>query len=569
MAHNGKPLMFISYACEDEKIAQALSKLLKRVCPAAKVWFSGDGRPGCGCTHGRSWFDDIHDHLESAHYIFTLVTANSIGRPWIYWESGIGYVRHNHGRVVPVLLGITLGELKPPLEHLYGVEAGNPEKLCAAMLNVANDLDHEPLKEDVEHFCAEFWQEVEGHIPSAVDPQGIVLADRSLIGEEEIENIAARLAERLQPMVQERGQPEALTEDMRGTRPPDSGLELAARQVVVLDKAGAKLPSDVKRVLAGLLYESGELEPAVAILTSLTAEADAGPEDHSNLGVALGSLGRLREAEEAYRKAIEIDPTLAAAWSNLGNLLSNAGRTEEAEEAYRKAIETDPEYAKGWGNLGGLLSKTGRTEEAEEAYRKAIDIDPQLAEEWHNLGILLSDAGREREAEEACRKAVDIDPQLAEGWSNLGILLSDAGRAGEAEEAYRAGIDANPGDADLRNQLAYLLCETGRLSEAETVVREALAIDPDHSYANATLGLILFERDQLEEGRRCYEKAIEIKPDDKRLQQKFHFEYGRALGRNGHSSEARKHLMIAKKSDAGYVPMQQIDAELAKLDGGK
>ena len=67
-------------------------------------------------------------------------------------------------------------------------------------------------------------------------------------------------------------------------------------------------------------------------------------------------LKRYEEAEAAFRKAIELNPSDAEAYSNLGNLLNDLKRYEEAEAAYRKAIELNPSYAEAYSNLGILLS---------------------------------------------------------------------------------------------------------------------------------------------------------------------------------------------------------------------
>ena len=71
-------------------------------------------------------------------------------------------------------------------------------------------------------------------------------------------------------------------------------------------------------------------------------------------------------------------PRSARDWAVHGNLLAqHLERYVEAEAAYRKAIELDPTYARAWNALGYLLQdRLGRFKEAESAYRKAIELDP-------------------------------------------------------------------------------------------------------------------------------------------------------------------------------------------------
>ncbi len=59
-------------------------------------------------------------------------------------------------------------------------------------------------------------------------------------------------------------------------------------------------------------------------------------------------------AEEAYHKAIHMDPTLANAYTNLGNLLYRKGATEDARVLYQKAIEVDEAQPEAHYNLGFL-----------------------------------------------------------------------------------------------------------------------------------------------------------------------------------------------------------------------
>ncbi|MCU0875506.1 MAG: tetratricopeptide repeat protein, partial [Pirellulaceae bacterium] len=121
-------------------------------------------------------------------------------------------------------------------------------------------------------------------------------------------------------------------------------------------------------------------------------------------------------------------PKYADPWTGLGNLLkSHLGRYEEAEQAYRRACELDPKSADPWNGLGNLLqTHLGRYEEAEQAYRRACELDPKSADPWNGLGNLLMDCmERPAEAEQAYRKAMEIDPTDDSPRHNLVYVLRD------------------------------------------------------------------------------------------------------------------------------------------------
>jgi len=89
---------------------------------------------------------------------------------------------------------------------------------------------------------------------------------------------------------------------------------------------------------------------------------------------------------DAERQSIPVDVFWKAAesagknflWNGLGNLLKNhLGRFEEAENAYRRAIELDPDSAYPWNGLAWALYKAGKADDgAEAASRKAVELEP-------------------------------------------------------------------------------------------------------------------------------------------------------------------------------------------------
>ena len=231
-----------------------------------------------------------------------------------------------------------------------------------------------------------------------------------------------------------------------------------------------------------------------------------------NLGFALGNLKRHEEAEQAFCRATEINPQNASAWYNLGIALRNLKRYEEAEQAFRRATEINPQYALAWHNLGFALGSLKRDEEAEQGFRRATEIDPQDASAWHNLGFALGNLQRYEEAEQAYHRATELDPQYASAWSNLGLALGNLKRYEEAEQAGRRATEIDPQYASAWHNLGFALGNLQRYEEAEQAYRQATEIDPQYASAWYNLGISLGKLKRHEEAEQAHRRATETDP---------------------------------------------------------
>lgn len=86
-----------------------------------------------------------------------------------------------------------------------------------------------------------------------------------------------------------------------------------------------------------------------------------------------------------------------------GNRLQDEGQPEEAEAAYRKAIEADPTWSAPWFNLGLHAKFAGAWKESLRFNQKAVELDPGNEGAWWNLGIAATALGQWREARRAWR----------------------------------------------------------------------------------------------------------------------------------------------------------------------
>ena len=105
------------------------------------------------------------------------------------------------------------------------------------------------------------------------------------------------------------------------------------------------------------------------------------PEAWENLARCQKGLGRPSEALESMEKAAALQPDSATAHELLGELLAQVAGFEKAEPSFRRAVELDPNLAVAWSNLGlSLIEQSGRVGEGMESLDKALQIDPFLVE---------------------------------------------------------------------------------------------------------------------------------------------------------------------------------------------
>jgi len=137
------------------------------------------------------------------------------------------------------------------------------------------------------------------------------------------------------------------------------------------------------------------------------------PESMPLSGLSIGAVGERVVVKEGasrwqadsgqYLLAFEGDPAAGALKvreppMEEGYELHQAGRLKEAEAAYRQALERDGDDSLTHFNLGVLLEDMGRKPEAMAAYRDALRVDPRMADCHYNLALLFEALGRPRDA---------------------------------------------------------------------------------------------------------------------------------------------------------------------------
>ena len=204
-------------------------------------------------------------------------------------------------------------------------------------------------------------------------------------------------------------------------------------------------------------------------------------------GNALFQAGELEAAAHCYRRALRIEPFLAAASFNLGCTMDALSGPREALPHFIQAATLRPEWCEARGNLGFTLARVGRMAEAEAELEAAAELRPGDAGIRNNLGLALSELGRGEEACASFREAIRLDPLYPEAHSNLAILYERYGRSSEAISCCLEALRLRPDYPEAHHNLACALKSQGRHEEALAQYRAALRLKPDYQEARSSL----------------------------------------------------------------------------------
>ena len=103
----------------------------------------------------------------------------------------------------------------------------------------------------------------------------------------------------------------------------------------------------------------------------------------------------------------------ASGWLALAKFHRKQNNPSAALDAYKRALDADPSNPNRWLTVGIAYRKIGRTASAIEHFQKAVDLQPDLPVPYMNLGAAYSDMGQFDKAIRYTLKAITLQPDLA------------------------------------------------------------------------------------------------------------------------------------------------------------
>ena len=196
-----------------------------------------------------------------------------------------------------------------------------------------------------------------------------------------------------------------------------------------------------------------------------------------------------KRAIEYYLKALEIDPSFAAAFSGLADayiFLADFGNMPTGE-AYQ-------------------LSQT--------AAEKALAIDPGSPEAHASMGLLLNNLSHEREAEGHFVKALQVNPNHVDAMLYYRSILTSQFRITEAMQMTERAVNADPLSYSVRRDIAIQFMWTRQYDDSLKVIQEFLAANPEDPTPYELWGDLFFRKGLPQRAIPMYRNAHRLRPGD-------------------------------------------------------
>jgi tetratricopeptide (TPR) repeat protein len=198
---------------------------------------------------------------------------------------------------------------------------------------------------------------------------------------------------------------------------PNNPLNLVLAPAGAAASAGDKAAQAKLQALAGdamTALRAGNNDDAIAKFNEVIGQLPTCADCYYNIGVAQSNKKDYAAAEVAYKKAIELKPDNADAYTGLATLYNQQKKFDLAAEASANASKYTTTASGGGAeaayNQGVILFNGGKFAEAKTQFEAATKADPNHALAQYQLGMTALNLGQIPEAVAALEAYLKIDP---------------------------------------------------------------------------------------------------------------------------------------------------------------
>jgi tetratricopeptide (TPR) repeat protein len=383
---------------------------------------------------------------------------------------------------------------------------------------------------------------------------------------------------------------------------------LAIAFLAVVNVAGQQSPSTAPDTLlrdAAKALTSGKLGLAE---TDLQAVLRDNPEDYralNLLGIVRAQQQRDQEAEQLFKRVIEVKPDFAGGHAGLGLLYIRSGRPNQAIPEFQEVLRLDPDRQDIRTKTVDLLRAEAResvgadnSEKALASLLQAKKLNPDNADVQFELGMVTLRMSLYADSMEAFQKVLEkrVDDPLAlyglgrsqmgagkfldakttftryvhdrstdpSGHYALGLALQALQENRDARAQFERSITLRPAQTESYFRLGVIDLDENDWEAAARNFQTVLDRDKDHAGALAGLGRVEFQQKRYENAADLLQRAVGADP----LLREAHYFLGLTYGRLNRKDDSDRELQTATRLEHEEVQKQQQGLKVIDLEDG-
>lgn len=236
-----------------------------------------------------------------------------------------------------------------------------------------------------------------------------------------------------------------------------------------------------------------------------------------NQGQDAHEKGDFKKAIEFYEKALEEAPEFPEAEYQKGAALLSLGKDREAETSYRRALELKSDWTLPMADLGELLLKSGRFAEADALLKKVILLDASnfKAHEAQAELYLKTKAPKATLSDHLLKiKSLTADSKAtASTWAARGALERAIGDTASAKQSIDRALQIGPKNFSALTQSIEIYLLEKKIPDALINAKKLIALYPNSLSAKILLANVFAQNDSKDEALKILDSLDQKNPE--------------------------------------------------------
>ncbi len=263
------------------------------------------------------------------------------------------------------------------------------------------------------------------------------------------------------------------------------------------------------------LIEENQLDAAIAALRSIQQSHPETKGLDYQLGLALYRKDEFAEAQAAFAKAMDEDPSNREAVQLRGLSLFQIGRPAEAipflkqVQSWIGSANVDSNYV-----LGLCYMHTQKYDEARKSFAQMYGVPADSAAAYLFLARMLLRQGYDPIAEQNAQRAATMDPKLPLVHYLLGEFYLYKSDVQKAIQEFELEQKLNPGYAGTYDRLGDCYSRVGRYDDAERTLQRSILLDATATGPYILMGKVLVKKKDYASALNYLEKCLRMDPSN-------------------------------------------------------